>query len=416
MIEQSEYFRNSSNRGHKTTTKLDLSIFSCNLNNINKNRNRFSPTPFAPNTSLKLSASTDDLKDNNKNNNSGKYENTMKDREIARDTNISLIDDSRSDRSTIIADVDGIKDLITFTDDVVDDDNNEEIIKDCSIIMNNNKNVLNENNCDINLSSTSSISSTTLSSLRTSTSSMSTTTETSTSDSNTISSSAAVSPLQLVDNLSLDESDIASDSTDHPIIQPVRSFSSESLNSETSVGSNDSKSSLKLIETKFTSTNKNGTLERQQSSQQMSKANLQQQFQQPRGLQVLILWNNSITRSSGDLFAQLIDKTQTLEILNIGRNCLSSDFLSTIKNSMKLNTSLTNIGFQGAHLSDAGAKVLSDILQFGGNSTLQRIDLRDNNIQTHGLIALNDALKSNKTITRIDLDDVPRRITVCVHL
>lgn len=37
------------------------------------------------------------------------------------------------------------------------------------------------------------------------------------------------------------------------------------------------------------------------------------------------------------------------------------------------------------------------------------IDLRDNNLQVSGLTSLNEVLKSNKSITRIDLDDVPRR-------
>jgi protein phosphatase 1 regulatory subunit 37 len=67
----------------------------------------------------------------------------------------------------------------------------------------------------------------------------------------------------------------------------------------------------------------------------------------------------------------------------------------------------------GAHLTCDGAKTLSETLDFGGNSTMQRIDLRDNNIKTTGLGAINDAMRSNKAITRIDLDDVPRcRFTV----
>lgn len=59
-----------------------------------------------------------------------------------------------------------------------------------------------------------------------------------------------------------------------------------------------------------------------------------------------------------------------------------------------------------------GIKVLADVIQFGGNSTLQRIDLRDNNVLLDGLEALNDALKSNKSVTQIDLDSIPRRLSV----
>lgn len=52
------------------------------------------------------------------------------------------------------------------------------------------------------------------------------------------------------------------------------------------------------------------------------------------------------------------------------------------------------------------------MIQFGGNSTLQRIDLRDNNVLLDGLETLTDALKSNKSLTQIDLDAIPRRISV----
>lgn len=188
-----------------------------------------------------------------------------------------------------------------------------------------------------------------------------------------------------------------------------RSFSSESLNSETSVDSNDSKSSLKIIESKFAA--RNGTLERQQSIANREALQAEQSpGTVPCGLQVLVLWNNEITRHSAHTFADLIENTSTLEILNVGCNLLCNEFVGSIKSSLKANNSLTNLGLQAAHLSDNGAKVMAEVIEFGGNSTLQRIDLRNNNLLTTGLDCLNEALKSNKTVTRIDLDDVPRRV------
>lgn len=188
-----------------------------------------------------------------------------------------------------------------------------------------------------------------------------------------------------------------------------RSFSSESLNSETSVDSNDSKSSLKIIQSKFAA--RNGTLERQQSIANREALQAEQTPPTvPCGLQVLVLWNNEITRHSANMFADLIENTSTLEILNVGCNLLCNEFVGSIKNSLKANNSLTNLGLQGAHLSDNGAKVMAEVIEFGGNSSLQRIDLRNNNLLASGLDHLNEALKSNKTVTRIDLDDVPRRV------
>lgn len=189
---------------------------------------------------------------------------------------------------------------------------------------------------------------------------------------------------------------------------PERSFSLESLNSETSVDSNDSKSSLKLAEIKFS---KNGTLERQQQ-QAANNIISPVPHSQQTGLQVLVLWNNRITRSSASPISKLVAATTTLDILNVGRNVLSNEFLSNVKQSLKANTSLTSLGLQSAHLTCAGIKTLAEILEFGGNATLQRIDVRDNHLQVAGLTAINDVLKSNKTVTRVDLDDVPRRAYV----
>lgn len=188
---------------------------------------------------------------------------------------------------------------------------------------------------------------------------------------------------------------------------PERSFSSDSLNSDTSLDSNDSKSSIRLAEAKFS---KNGTLERQ--TEKVNLTTDQTPANAPSGLQVLVFWNNHLTRHSSKPFSDLIAKNSSLEILNIGRNNLGNDFLTNVKTSLRSNTSLTNLGLQGAHLSCTAVKSLADILEFGGNTSLQRIDVRDNNIQAPGLISLDEAMKSNKTVTRIDLDDFPRKILV----
>lgn len=217
-----------------------------------------------------------------------------------------------------------------------------------------------------------------------------------------------VSGLHHHESKSLDtDSEIESIVKQVPLERPERSFSSESLNSITSIDSNDSKSSIRITEAKFA---KNGTLERQQSVTNNDETSII-----PTGLQVLLLWNNKLTKNSSKSIQELISTTKTLEIINMGRNNMGNDFLGVIKTSLRINTSLQSFGLQGCHLSCIGVKILADILEFGGNSTLQRIDLRDNNIQTEGLEALNDALKSNRSITQIDLDETPRKLSVSIN-
>lgn len=190
---------------------------------------------------------------------------------------------------------------------------------------------------------------------------------------------------------------------------PERSFSSDSINSDTSIDSNDSKSSIRLTESKFA---KNGTLERQPDKSTPAPESV---ASQPTGLQVLILWNNQISRHSSKPFAELLSKTNSLDILNVGHNVLNNDFLANIKTSLKSNTTVTNLGLQSAHLSCAGIKHLAEVIEFGGNSTLQRIDLRDNNIEVAGLTSLEEALKNNKSVTQIDLDE-PQSKTLVSNL
>lgn len=201
--------------------------------------------------------------------------------------------------------------------------------------------------------------------------------------------------------------------TNHQIFNarsPERSFSSESLCSETSIESNDSKSSIRLIETKFN--NRNGTLERQTSNLPPTPEIGEKP---PSGLQVLILWNNNLTPKCAPSAADLFESTEHLQIINFGQNPIGNEFLTETRTSIKTNKCLTSLGLQATLLNCDGLKILGETLQFGGNSTLQRIDLRNNELSTVGLSAISEALKSNRSIIRIDLDETPKSIMLPMY-
>lgn len=183
---------------------------------------------------------------------------------------------------------------------------------------------------------------------------------------------------------------------------PERSFSSESLCSETSIESNDSKSSIRLIETKF---NKNGTLERQSSN---IPSMLGVGERQPTGLQVLILWNNNLTSKCSPSAADMFESTEFVQIINFGQNPIGNEFIAEVKSSIKVNKSLISLGLQATQMTCDGLKVLSEAIESGGNSTLQRIDLRNNELSVFGLSTFSEALKSNKNIIRVDLDETSK--------
>ncbi|XP_016987491.1 uncharacterized protein LOC108050348 isoform X2 [Drosophila rhopaloa] len=193
-----------------------------------------------------------------------------------------------------------------------------------------------------------------------------------------------------------------------------RSQSSDSLCSETSLdgmssgASNNSVSSTASADPKFAEKlTKNDTLSRRQLAEATLEAN-----RSPSGLKALTLWNNNLTKDCAPAVAELLQKTISLELLNIGKNCLSNEFISTIKDSLTKNTTLTTLGLQSAHLSAKGIETLASILTFGGNSKLQRIDIRDNKLEVESLNIIAEVLKSNKTLTQIDINDEPKRLTL----
>lgn len=187
-------------------------------------------------------------------------------------------------------------------------------------------------------------------------------------------------------------------------LKSERSLSSESLNSETSVESNDSKSSIRLMSNRFS---KNGTLERQSSSSSVvvEKA---PQLAAPTGLQVLVLWNNLLTKKCGQAISDMIKGTSTLEVLNVGKNALGNEFVSAIKASLCANESISKLGLQSVQLTCGGVKTVAEVIESkSGSSSLTRVDLRDNNIQIPGLTAIHEAVRCNKSITQIDLNATP---------
>uniref|UniRef100_A0A0C9Q6R6 PPP1R37_0 protein n=1 Tax=Fopius arisanus TaxID=64838 RepID=A0A0C9Q6R6_9HYME len=122
-----------------------------------------------------------------------------------------------------------------------------------------------------------------------------------------------------------------------------------------------------------------------------------------RGLKILILWNNHLSKICSGDFAETIAQSKSLETLNIGHNGLSDDFLDICKEALKHNTVLLQLGVQATGLMNKGIMALAEIV--GKNESLQRIDLRDNHIQLTGLTFLCLAMKKNVNITQIDLDE-----------
>ncbi|KAG5679345.1 hypothetical protein PVAND_008917 [Polypedilum vanderplanki] len=334
--------------------KFDFNDFTTNLNNINNNRNRFSPTPPPVARSRSENSSTLNSSNNNNNNNNN---------------NNSILMQCDNDKPNAIE---------SRKDDQQENKDEGEIVNEGAAISTKSSSTFGQ----INKA-----------------------TVVATANANKFKyTTESLSPIS---SYGYDDT-----TTNHQLFNsrsPERSFSSESLCSETSVESNDSKSSIRLIESKFN--NKNGTLERHHNHNHNnleSSTLISCTEKPPTGLQVLIIWNNNLTSACAANTADLFECTEYLQIINFGQNPIGNEFLFDIKAALKSNESIMSLGLQATNLSCDGLKILAELLQFGGNSTLQRIDLRNNSLSVAGLSALSEALKSNKSLIRIDLDDAPK--------
>ncbi|XP_070490104.1 protein phosphatase 1 regulatory subunit 37 [Chironomus tepperi] len=344
--------------------KFDFNDFTANLNNINNNRNRFCPTPPP-------------LQNNNNNK--------------SRNENSSIINVNNNNNSILpVCDSDKSNVATGRSDDAKQQQQkNEEQSNSAKIKIGVEPSISNDG-----------ASSTTTTTIAITSTNVNDDAKSSANNSNRKFkyTSESLSPI------SHGYDDSTGTHTLFSSHSPERSFSSESLCSTESVESNDSKSSIRLIESKF----RNGTLERQSYNHYSSSVVQDSAEKKLTGLQVLILWNNNLSSACAPSTSDLFECTEYLQIINFGQNHIGNEFLMNIKSSLKLNESIISLGMQATNITCDGLKTLAEVIEFGGNTTLQRIDLRNNNLSITGLSTLSEALNSNKTITRIDLDDAPK--------
>lgn len=137
--------------------------------------------------------------------------------------------------------------------------------------------------------------------------------------------------------------------------------------------------------------------------------------------------------------------TQSLETLNLGHNSVGNEGVHKLKDGLISNRSVLRLGLASTKLSCEGRQgVCMPLLIFhvvklpcffffslsfmhsvigatgavavaefiAESPRLLRLDLRENEIKTGGLMALSLALKVNTSLLRLDLDREPKKETV----
>ncbi|XP_040917269.1 protein phosphatase 1 regulatory subunit 37 [Toxotes jaculatrix] len=126
---------------------------------------------------------------------------------------------------------------------------------------------------------------------------------------------------------------------------------------------------------------------------------------QIEGLKVLLLRNNQITAKGMVHLAKTLPVLKVLQVLDLGENLLGNEGIQIIRVPLMVNCSVLELGLAQANITCEGAVALAEFL--AENHQIQRLDLRQNQVKTGGLMALCLALRINCSLTSLDLDHVP---------
>ncbi len=108
------------------------------------------------------------------------------------------------------------------------------------------------------------------------------------------------------------------------------------------------------------------------------------------------------------LFETLTSNSPAIKCLNCERRNLDSETMGAIMNCLLTNTVVTelkiarNVSFWSEQPDDFGM-ALAAVLK--GNKSITKVDIKNNDIHEEAIAALMDALKTNTTVTWLDMSD-----------
>ncbi|XP_028251873.1 protein phosphatase 1 regulatory subunit 37 [Parambassis ranga] len=126
---------------------------------------------------------------------------------------------------------------------------------------------------------------------------------------------------------------------------------------------------------------------------------------QTAGLKVLVLRNNQITVKGMEHLAKALPMLKVLQVLDLAVNLLGNEGIQIIREPLMVNRSLLQLGLAQANITCEGAVALAEFL--AESHQIQRLDLRQNEVKVGGLMALSLALRINRSLVGLDVDDIP---------
>lgn len=117
----------------------------------------------------------------------------------------------------------------------------------------------------------------------------------------------------------------------------------------------------------------------------------------------LNLLNNALTRRSALTVANMLEKTDHLQRLDIGSNELCDDGAALVMRAANKCPSLTSLDLRLCDIEPSGAEEIAELLAI--NTSLRRLVLFGNNVGDEGALEFSSAIEVNTTLTELNLSN-----------
>jgi hypothetical protein len=114
--------------------------------------------------------------------------------------------------------------------------------------------------------------------------------------------------------------------------------------------------------------------------------------------------SNQITQQGIAFLAKSLLHNRTIRSLNLSHNQIMNEGFYLLRDSLLTNRKINELILRNCRLTDQAAIALAEYI--AESSTIQYIDLRENNIQASGICGMAIAMKTNKSLLKLDFDPI----------
>ncbi|UJR30702.1 hypothetical protein I4U23_018222 [Adineta vaga] len=112
--------------------------------------------------------------------------------------------------------------------------------------------------------------------------------------------------------------------------------------------------------------------------------------------------SNQLTYQGVGFLAKSLLHNRTIRSLNLSHNPITNEGLFLLRDALLTNRTINELILRNCRLTDQAVIALAEFI--AESSVIQYLDLRENNIQASGICGMAIAMKSNKSLLKVDFD------------